>query len=139
MASPRSQLYRVFKYRIALFISIVLIIPLGYMVRFHGPAPALLNDWLGSIAYEIFWILLVALLFPHASPVWSAVGVCLATCALEFLQLWQPPFLQAMRATLPGRLVLGNTFIWSDFPAYFIGSFVGWVWMLALRQQAQVR
>ncbi|HEY9668263.1 MAG TPA: DUF2809 domain-containing protein [Coleofasciculaceae cyanobacterium] len=139
MASPRSQLYRVSKYRIALLISIVLIVPLGYLVRFYGPAPAWLNDWLGSIAYEIFWILLFALFLPHASPVWIAVGVCLATCALEFLQLWQPPFLQAMRATLPGRLVLGNTFTWSDFPAYFIGSFLGWVWMLVLRQQSQVR
>ena len=139
MASPHSQLHHVSKYRIALLISIVVIIPLGYMVRFYGPAPASLNDWLGSIAYEIFWILLIALLFPHASPVWTAVGVFLATCALEFLQLWQPPFLQAMRATLPGRLVLGNTFTWSDFPAYFIGSFVGWVWMLTLRQQTQAR
>jgi hypothetical protein len=139
MASPRSQHYRLFKYRIAVLISIVIIVPLGYVVRFHGAAPEWLNDSFGSIAYEIFWILLVALLFPQASPFWTAVGVCLATCALEFLQLWQSPFLQAMRATLPGRLVLGNSFTWSDFPSYFIGSFLGWVWMRSLCQQTQVR
>jgi hypothetical protein len=129
MASPKLQRDRVFKYRIALLISILIIVPLGYMVRFYGTAPEWLNDSFGSIAYEIFWILLVAFLFPQASPVWTAVGVCLATCVLEFLQLWQPPFLQAMRATLLGRLVLGNTFTWSDFPSYFIGSFLGWVWI----------
>lgn len=139
MASLKSQQHRVFKYRIALFISILIIVPLGYVVRFHGAAPEWLNDSFGSIAYEIFWILLVALLFPKVSPLWTAVGVCLATCLLEFFQLWHPPFLQAMRATLLGRLALGNAFTWSDFPSYFIGSFFGWLWMWALRQQTLVR
>ncbi|MEQ8963007.1 MAG: DUF2809 domain-containing protein [Coleofasciculus sp. C2-GNP5-27] len=69
------------------------------------------------------------LFFPQASPLWTAIGVCIVTCLLEVLQLWQPPFLQAIRATLLGRVILGNTFTWSDFPAYFIGSFLGWVWM----------
>jgi hypothetical protein len=129
MASPTAQRHRVFKYRIALVISILIIVPLGYVVRFYGAAPEWLNDLFGSVAYEIFWILLVALLFPKASPIWTAVGVCLATCVIEFLQLWHPPVLEAMRATLPGRLVLGNNFAWSDFLSYFIGSFLGWVWM----------
>lgn len=139
MASPKVQPHSILKYRSALLISIFLIVPLGYMVRFHGPAPEWLNDSFGSIAYEIFWILLVAFLFPQASPIWTAVGVCLATCVVEFLQLWHPPFLEAMRATLPGRLVLGNSFTWSDFLSYFIGSLLGWVWMRTLRQQTQVR
>ncbi|MEQ9359490.1 ribosomal maturation YjgA family protein [Coleofasciculus chthonoplastes] len=117
------------KYRIILLISIILIAPLGYAVRFYAPAPEWLNDRLGSFAYEIFWILLVGLFFPQASPLWTAVGVCIVTCLLEVLQLWQSPFLQAIRATLLGRVILGNTFTWSDFPAYFIGSFLGWVWM----------
>ena len=129
MAPPQVQRHRVLQYRLALLISILIIVPLGYVVRFYGAAPEWFNDLFGSIAYEIFWILLVALIFPKAAPIWTAVGVCLATCVLEFLQLWHPPFLQAMRATLPGRLVLGNVFNWSDFLAYFLGSFLGWVWM----------
>jgi len=139
MTSPKVQHDRVFKYRLTLLISILLIVPLGYVVRFYGFAPEWFNDLFGSVAYEIFWILLVALLFPQALPFWTAVGVCLATCVIEFLQLWHPPFLEAMRATLPGRLVLGNNFSWSDFLSYFIGSFLGWVWMQALRQWTLVR
>ncbi len=92
MASPKVQRDRVFKYRIALLVSLVAIVPIGYLVRFYGSAPEWLNDSFGSIAYEVFWILLVALLFPQASPLWTAVGVCLATCVVEFLQLWHPPF-----------------------------------------------
>ncbi|MEZ2239252.1 DUF2809 domain-containing protein [Microcoleus sp.] len=135
MTSPISPDRRFLKYRIALLISIIVIIPLGYVVRFsRGPAPEWFNDSFGAIAYEIFWILLTVFLWPQASLVGTAIGVCVATCGLEFLQLWQPPFLQAARATLPGRLVLGNSFTWSDFPSYFVGSFLGWVWVRWLRR-----
>jgi hypothetical protein len=121
------------KYRIALTLSILAIAPLGYWVRFYGFGSSWFNDGSGSVAYEVFWISLVALFLPKASPFRIAVGVCIATCGLEFLQLWQPPWLQALRATLLGRLVLGNVFTWSDFFSYFIGSFVGWVWLRSLR------
>lgn len=139
MASPKVESHRLFKYRMALLISMIIIVPLGYVVRFHGLTPEWFNDLFGSIAYEIFWVLLVAFLLPKASPLWSAVGVCLATCVIEFLQLWKPPFLQAIRATLPGMLILGNTFNWFDFISYFMGSFCGWVWMRSLLQLTQVR
>jgi hypothetical protein len=49
------------------------------------------------------------------------------------LQLWQPPWLQAVRATLLGRLVLGNTFTWGDFLYYAIGCGLGWLWLRAIR------
>jgi glycopeptide antibiotics resistance protein len=130
MTSPISPHHRFFKYRIALLINIIVIIPLGYAVRFsHGPAPEWFNDSFGSIAYQILLILLTALLWPQVSLAWTAFGVCLASCGIEFLQLWQPPFLQAARATLLGRLILGNTFTWSDFPPYFLGNLLGWVYV----------
>ena len=122
------------KYRLILLISIIIVIPLGYIIRFsQAIGSAWLHDALGSVAYEIFWILLVALIVPKLSVFRIAIGVCIATCVLEALQLWQPPFLQAARSTLPGRLVLGNTFAWSDFPSYFIGSFLGWGWTQSLK------
>ncbi|MEG4148899.1 DUF2809 domain-containing protein [Microcoleus sp. Pol12B5] len=43
--------------------------------------------------------------------------------------MWTPPFLQAMRATLPGRLILGNHFSWSNFFSYFVGTFLRWLWV----------
>ncbi len=132
MASSKVQSQRLLQYRMILIVSIIIILPLGYWVRFHSPAPEWINDLLGSVAYQIFLMMLVAVFLPKTAPVWLAIWVCLFSCAIEFLQLWQPPFLQAIRATLPGRLILGNTFSWSDFPSYFIGSFVGWLWMRSL-------
>lgn len=135
MASPLSPHHHFFKYRLALLISMGMIVPLGYVVRFYQGGQGWLNDALGSIAYEIFWILLVVFLSPQVSLLGTAVGVCLVTCGVEFIQLWQTPFLQATRATFFGRLILGNTFSWSDFPSYFVGSFLGWIWTRLFHQK----
>lgn len=122
-------------YRVALFVSTIAILPLGYIARFsQGLGAEWLHDIAGSLAYQTFWILLVMVCFPKASVMRVAIAVFLASCAIEFLQLWKPPFLQAIRATLPGRLVLGNTFTWLDFPPYFVGSVLGWAWVKALQR-----
>jgi hypothetical protein len=55
------------------------------------------------------------------------------TCLLEGLQLWHPPFLEWPRSYLIGQILLGTTFSWSDFPYYFIGAELGWLWIQALR------
>lgn len=118
------------KYRRHLLLSLAFIIPLGLLTKFYrGGGQAWLNNSFGGIPYEIFWMLLVALIWPRERPGAIALLVFSTTSLLEFLQLWQPGWLQAMRATLPGRLVLGNTFIWSDFLYYAIGCFVGWLWL----------
>lgn len=136
MTSPFSAQHRFFRYRLALLISIVVIVPLGLMIKFYrGPGQEWLNNSFGGVPYEIFWILLLVFILPQISARWASLVVCIATCLLEFLQLWQPPFLQAIRATLIGRLVLGNTFQWSDFPYYFLGSFLGWAWLRAIQHQ----
>lgn len=136
MASP-SPHFRSFKYRIALLASLSIIVPLGFITKFYpGPGHNWLNNVFGGVPYDIFWILLIAYLRPKVSPLKIALGVCLMTCALEFLQLWQPPFLQAIRLTSLGRLVLGNSFSWLDFPYYFIGSALGWAWVRSLRHRS---
>jgi len=70
----------------------------------------------------LWWCFLARALLPRARARSVAAWVLAGTCVIEFAQLWQPPFLQALRATLPGRLVLGNAFAWSDFPFYFAGA-----------------
>jgi hypothetical protein len=46
------------RYRLAAVATMVAAVPIGYWVRFHGPGPEGLNDALGSVAYEWFWIAL---------------------------------------------------------------------------------
>lgn len=126
------------RFRFALLLSLMLVIPLGYGVRFLlSPNLEWLRNWLGNLAYESFWILLIMFLVPRVSFTKVAIGVCLSSFAIEWLQLWHPVWLQAIRATLPGRLVLGNSFFWADFPQYVIGSLVGWLWVRTLLRITQ--
>jgi hypothetical protein len=118
-------------YRLSLLLGILMLVPAGYFVRFAENT--YWSSTMGAIAYNMVWILFVQLLNPKLSPKWSAIGVCLGSCAIEFLQLWKPPLLEAIRATFPGRLLLGNTFLWDDFPPYFVGCLLGWIVIRLLR------
>jgi Protein of unknown function (DUF2809) len=117
------------RHRLLFLVNILAIVPLGYVIRFSQILPQYISDAGGSTAYVLFWIFLVLLVHPRANVRLTVIFICLATCTIEFLQLYQPPWLQAIRATLPGRLVLGTTFSWLDFPPYFIGSSLGLLWV----------
>lgn len=41
---------------------------------------------------------------------------------VECPQLYHAPWIGALRATVPGRLVWGTTFCWSDLIAYTVGG-----------------
>jgi Protein of unknown function (DUF2809) len=124
------------KYRLALLIGMVLIIPLGYSIRFAtGLGLPLFQDIFGSIAYQVLLMFVVAFFFPRMNLVKIAIGVFIFSSAIEILQLWQPQFLQAIRATWAGRVLLGNTFLLGDFPPYAIGCFLGWLCLKALRRK----
>ena len=49
----------------------------------------------------------------------AALGV---SFLVECLQLWHPPFLEALRATTLGGLALGYGFLWSDLVCYTVGA-----------------
>ena len=77
-----------------------------------------------SVAYVAFFMLAAFLVVPRRSAATRiAVGVLLVTYILEFLQLWHPPRLQAIRSTFLGASLLGTSFSWWDFAAYVVG---GW-------------
>jgi hypothetical protein len=115
-------------------ISLAVIVPTGYFSkRYRGPAHHWVNDSFGGVFYEILWCLFFALLLPRVRASRIAAGVLIVTCILEFLQLWHPPFLEYLRSFFLGRTILGSYFDWSDFPYYFLGSALGWLWLLAIR------
>ncbi|MFZ5516826.1 MAG: DUF2809 domain-containing protein [Candidatus Zhuqueibacterota bacterium] len=115
-------------------ISILLITPIGFYSKFYrGPAAHWVNDSLGGLFYEIFWCLVLYLFFSQSKPWLIASVVFFATCGLEFLQLWRPPFLEYLRGYFIGATILGTSFIWTDFPYYAAGSVLGWLWVKKIR------
>lgn len=65
----------------------------------------------------------------------ALLALGLAWC-VEFLQLYRAPWIEAIRATVPGRLVLGSTFNWPDLLAYAIGIVAGAVLEHLIRRPA---
>jgi hypothetical protein len=117
-------------------ISIFIVVPMGLLSKFYtGPAHQWFNDYGGDILYEIFWCLFAFCFFrSRAAIIKIPIWVFVITCILEFLQLWHPPLLNQIRATLIGKLLLGTTFVWWDFPHYLLGCVLGWLWLRQLQK-----
>lgn len=110
--------------------SIGIMVPVGFYSKFYrGPAHTWVNDSLGGMFYVICWCLVVFLFVDRLKPWIIAVSVLTATCILECLQLWHPPFLEYLRGFFIGQTVLGTSFAWPDFPYYVAGSLIGWAWI----------
>ncbi|MDY7019985.1 MAG: DUF2809 domain-containing protein [Cyanobacteriota bacterium] len=123
-------------YRWIIFAIVIALVPIGLASKFYqGPLEFWINNSFSSIFYEMFWIFLVVVIAPRVSPGWVSFWVFIITSALEFMQLWKPPFLQAIRATLMGRLLLGVSFVWTDFIYYVIGCTVGWLLLRSLKSK----
>ncbi len=88
--------------------------------------------------YEILWCVVFGLCLPRTRAWRIAAGVLVVTCILEFLQLWHPPILEWLRSDFIGRSILGSWFDWNDFPYYFAGSALGWLWLRALGQDSHL-
>ncbi|PSQ72343.1 MAG: hypothetical protein BRD31_01205 [Bacteroidetes bacterium QH_2_64_26] len=76
----------------------------------RGPAARGIHGHAGGILYVIFWTVVVVLAVPSLSPWTVAGGVFIVTCGLEFLQLWSPARLEAIRDTFFGHALPGSTF-----------------------------
>lgn len=117
---------------VLLYISIVT--PLGFwMWRYYdGWAEHWVRYYLSCAIYEIFWCLVFFFLWPQRTNIIRIpVVVFIATCILEFLQVWKAEFLQEFRATLIGAALIGTDFVWLQFPFYVLGTVVS-VFLLAI-------
>jgi len=108
--------------RIRLLCMAALLVPLGIGSKLYtGPFEEWVRDSAGGFLYVIFWVFVVRAAAPRLRPGAVCVGVFLVTSALEFLQLWHPPFLTAVRSTFLGHALIGSTFSGSDFLYYAAG------------------
>ncbi len=130
--NPRKEI-KIFRIRVIL--SLLFIIPLGFATKFYcGPDAWWFNDYAGGMLYEIFWCLMLALVWPRTSEFRIALLVLGITSLLEFLQLWHPYFLEVVRSTFIGRSLIGISFTWLDFPYYVIGCSLGVIWTKRLKK-----
>ncbi len=112
--------------RLALVLLALLVIALGLASR-RGlvPFPAALGNYPGDSLWAWVVLLWVAWVQP-AIPRTRLVAWSLAIAfGIEFLQLYQAPWMQALRANKLAYLVLGNGFDPLDLVAYGVGIALG--------------
>lgn len=100
----------------------MLVLLLGLASRWNAiPRPALFAEYAGDTLWAVLVFLLLAFVMPRRPALFLA-GLALAIAfGVELLQLYHAPWLDALRNTLPGRLVLGQGFLYSDLVCYTIG------------------
>jgi hypothetical protein len=89
------------------------------------PLPPFASKYGGDALWSLMVFFGFGLLFPRSSTLTlAALAICFSS-AVEFSQLYHAPWIEGVRATLPGRLILGSTFNWPDFLAYTLGVALG--------------
>ncbi len=127
--------------RLGVLLSLCIITPLGFLLWWYdGPGRVWFNYYATGMLYVVFWCLVVFFFWPRRKNAAKiAVGVFVVTCVLEVLQLWEPVFLEKVRATFLGAVLIGTCFVWWQFPHYVLGSLVGFLWLRMLGRRRDSR
>ena len=107
--------------RITYFVAVIFTIIIGLLSRHFTFIPLFVGDILWAtmvyfiirflfISKKITFIVLISLLFCYT---------------IEFSQLYKAPWIDSLRHTLFGRLILGETFLWGDLLSYTVGIIIG--------------
>lgn len=81
--------------------------------------------FIGDILWGLMVYFIVRFLFISKKIKWAIVASLLFSYAIEFSQLYQEPWINKIRHTVLGGLVLGYSFSWSDMLCYTVGIAIG--------------
>lgn len=89
--------------------------------RYPDFFPAFVARYAGDTLWAalVFWIL--ALLWRRGSTSWLAAGALAIAFVVECSQLYHADWIDSIRRTALGALVLGSGFLWSDLVCYAVG------------------
>ncbi len=102
------------------WLAVVLAAGLGSR-RYGEYLPGIIAEYAGDTLWGAMFFLLVALIDRRIGTL-RAAAIALGICyAIEILQLYHAPWIDAIRAHRLGGLMLGHGFLWSDMLCYTIG------------------
>jgi len=112
--------------RVAYLIAAIVVALAGLASRkYRTELPAFLAEYAGDTLWGLMLFLLVSLLLA-GQPVLTRAGVALAIAlSVEFSQLYHASWIDSIRQTTLGGLVLGFGFLWTDLVCYTVGIALG--------------
>ncbi|MGE7886972.1 DUF2809 domain-containing protein [Bacillus cereus] len=118
----------------ALFTIVVIILGLSSR-KFSFALPHLLNDYLGDALWALMIFTGFGFVFPKMTTKKLAFFSLIFCYGIEVSQLYHANWIDSIRATTLGGLVLGYGFLWSDLVAYTMGVGVGMLCEFILRKK----
>lgn len=120
--------------RRAALLCLFVTIALGLLSR-RWPLPGWFAEHTGDALYATaaFWVL--AVVWPRLPVVTRALAAFSISATIECSQLLHTPWLDDLRHTRPGALILGQGFQWDDVIAYAFGALIGWCWAMVMRRR----
>lgn len=103
-------------------IAVLVTVMLGISTRTFGERlPSFISSHMGDVLWAcMIYCAFRVLLARHQ--LWLSLVMSLSFCfAIEFSQLYQADWINGIRATLPGGLILGKGFLWIDLILYIAG------------------
>lgn len=105
-----------------LFLTVcALLVGAGLLTRWPGLGRHIALKYAGSVLWGSMIYGVSATLWPRAKSQMLAIGAAIFSALIEFSQLWHLSFLDAIRGTTVGVLLIGKYFSWWDIAAYFAG------------------
>lgn len=106
-------------------IAVLLVIVSGIASRHYHFFPVFLNKYPEDALWALMIFLGFGFLLPSYKTRYCALYALLFSFSIEFSQLYQADWLNTIRKTTLGHLVLGSGFDVIDFIAYSIGILLG--------------
>ena len=108
------------------FTLIVLVVILGLgSRRYASSLPGVLAAYAGDTLWALAAFLGFGLVVPRASTRRVALLAMSSSVLVEVSQLYKAPWIDSIRRTTPGGLMLGYDFMWSDLACYAVGVGLG--------------
>ena len=111
--------------RLPYLISIIVVIALGIASRKIMGFPYFVYEYVGDVLWAANLYLLLCFLFPKEKISILAFISITFSVLIEFSQIYHAPWIDSIRVTFLGGMVLGYGFLWSDILCYVIGTFIG--------------
>lgn len=105
---------------------VIIVMLLGLSSRhFAVFLPNIINLYLGDALWALMIFFLFGILFRVRETHWIATLAFLFSFGIETSQLYHSPWIDALRQTTLGGLVLGYAFLWRDLVSYSLGIGIG--------------
>lgn len=111
--------------RILYLILTIITIILGLLSRKVQGLPQIISSYSGDALWALMVFFLFAFLFNKKSTIFILIISIIFSYGIEISQLYHVPWIDSIRATSLGGLILGFGFLWSDIVCYTVGIIIG--------------